>query len=479
MDDRPIVLDVKDVKKKYLIRHNFEKPDSFSGKLKLACNKIAHPTKKYNTEDFYALNGVTFQIKQGEKVGIIGKNGAGKSTLLKVISRITEPSDGRIEFLGKVSAMLEVGTGFNAELTGRENVYLNGAILGMSKDEIDSKFDEIIEFSEIGKFIDTPVKRYSSGMFVRLAFAVASNLDPDILLVDEVLSVGDMRFQRKCIEKMKTISNSGKTIICVSHQMQTIRQLCDRVIVLKAGEVVLNNVNKGTVQDTWTKGVSLEGPAKLTLETVKIDTNGTVKYNQSAGDLSMSNTDLTLNEGASVITGGTVDLKTSHLVFNNGKDNTAKITMTVDDGSSLTVKGASTSLTTSAGTDLEYGKVTVGDGATASTMNLANDAILAKAVTLAVEAESTLNLKDTAQLTVNTGDTWGGTIHQTGGTFTVLDDVVKTCVINAESGVLNIGAEAVSRSFVKALNRRCRNRAHTAQHGDNNGRNCEQLFNFI
>lgn len=245
MDERPVVVDLNNVKKKYVIKHNVEKPSSISGKLKLIGKNILHPTKKQLKEDFWALNGVTFQIRQGEKVGIIGKNGAGKSTLLKILSRITEPTDGRIEILGRVSAMLEVGTGFNGELTGRENVYLNGAILGMTKEEIDSKFDDIVEFSEVGKFIDTPVKRYSSGMYVRLAFAVASHLEPDILIVDEVLSVGDTKFQRKCISRMMNIAESGKTILYVSHQMHTIRQLCDRVIVLKNGQVVFD----GSVED--------------------------------------------------------------------------------------------------------------------------------------------------------------------------------------------------------------------------------------
>ncbi len=265
MDNRPIMIDLQNVKKKYVIRKNFEKPATFAGKLKLVSNKILHPTKKYNTEDFYALNGVSFQVRQGEKVGIIGKNGAGKSTLLKILSRITEPSDGRIEMLGKLSAMLEVGTGFNGELTGRENIYLNGAILGMTKEEVDSKLDAIIEFSEVGKFIDTPVKRYSSGMFVRLAFAVASNLDPDILIVDEVLAVGDTKFQRKCIDKMMNIADSGKTILYVSHQMQTIQQLCDRVIVLKEGKVIYDgDVEKGIAIYTDTvdvdkKNIDLSG----------------------------------------------------------------------------------------------------------------------------------------------------------------------------------------------------------------------------
>ncbi len=236
MDEKLIVLKIENIKKRYKIKHIGKLPDSKIDRAKLAVKSFLKPN--LNKEDFWALDGVSFNVEQGEKVGIIGKNGAGKSTLLKIISRITEPTDGRIEMLGKISSMLEVGTGFNMELTGRENVYLNGAILGMTKVEIDAKFDEILEFSEVGKFIDTPVKRYSSGMFVRLAFAVASHLEPDILLVDEVLAVGDTRFQKKCIDKMLGIARSGKTILFVSHQMNTIRQLCDRVIVLREGKVI-------------------------------------------------------------------------------------------------------------------------------------------------------------------------------------------------------------------------------------------------
>lgn len=238
MSEQPIALHISNIKKKYVIKHITKRPDSKIERLKLMGYNLLHPVKANVKEDFWALNGVSFDVKQGEKVGIIGKNGAGKSTLLKIISRITEPTDGKIEFYGKISSMLEVGTGFNAELTGRENIYLNGAILGMTRAEIDRKLDDIIEFSEVGKFIDTPVKRYSSGMFVRLAFAVASHLEPDILLVDEVLAVGDTRFQKKCINKMKSIADSGKTILFVSHQMNTIRQLCDRVVVLKEGQVI-------------------------------------------------------------------------------------------------------------------------------------------------------------------------------------------------------------------------------------------------
>lgn len=242
MEERLKILDIQNVKKKYVIKHiKKDTANSFSEKIK---SKIKAPEK----EDFWALSGVTFDVFQGEKVGIIGKNGAGKSTLLKVISRITEPTDGRIEMLGTISSMLEVGTGFNMELTGRENIYLNGAILGMTKFEVDKKFDDIVEFSEVGKFIDTPVKRYSSGMFVRLAFAVASTLESDILLVDEVLAVGDAKFQKKCIDRMKEIASSGRTILFVSHQMNTIRQLCDRVIVLNEGKVIYNGDVEGGIR---------------------------------------------------------------------------------------------------------------------------------------------------------------------------------------------------------------------------------------
>lgn len=190
---------------------------------------------------FYALKNVSFKINQGERVGIIGLNGAGKSTLLKIISRITSPTSGQINLYGKVSSMLEVGTGFHGELTGRENIYLNGAILGMSKKEVDSKIESIIDFSECRSFIDTPVKRYSSGMYVKLAFSVAAHLNSDILIMDEALAVGDMAFQMKCLNKMTELSNnSNKTILYVSHNMNTIRNFCTRCIVLEQGEVVFD-----------------------------------------------------------------------------------------------------------------------------------------------------------------------------------------------------------------------------------------------
>ncbi len=189
-------------------------------------------------ERFLALNDLSFDIKKGETVGIIGRNGAGKSTILKLICRVTAPTKGNIYINGRITSMLEVGTGFHPELTGRENVYLNGAILGMSKAEIEKKFDEIVEFSEVGQFIDTPVKRYSSGMKVKLAFAVASHLDSDIMIMDEVLAVGDVAFQNKCIDRMKKVAEEeGRTILYVSHNMATVKNLCSRCVVLSHGQV--------------------------------------------------------------------------------------------------------------------------------------------------------------------------------------------------------------------------------------------------
>lgn len=209
--------------------------------------KKEDPTKKigakeYNKgEKFLALNGVSFEVGKGERVGIIGHNGAGKSTLLKLISRITAPTDGTISLNGRITSMLEVGTGFHPELTGRENIYMNGAILGMTKKEIDAKMEDIIEFSEVRQFIDTPVKRYSSGMYVKLAFSVAAHLDSEIMIMDEVLAVGDIKFQEKCLNKMSDVSmKQGRTILYVSHNMNTIRQLCDRVVVLDRGKVVFD-----------------------------------------------------------------------------------------------------------------------------------------------------------------------------------------------------------------------------------------------
>lgn len=206
-----------------------------------------------NSSDIiWALRDVSFEVKEGEVVGFIGKNGAGKSTLLKILSKVTSPTSGRAEIRGRVSSLLEVGTGFHPELTGRENIYLNGTVLGMKKKEIDRKFDEIVAFSEVEKFLDTPVKRYSSGMRVRLAFSVAAHLDPEILVIDEVLAVGDLAFQKKCLGKMENMSKGGRTVLFVSHNMGIISELCNRCILLSNGEII----GMGEAKDTISKYIS-------------------------------------------------------------------------------------------------------------------------------------------------------------------------------------------------------------------------------
>ena len=196
--------------------------------------------RRVATKDFWALRDVSFEIKEGDVVGFIGRNGAGKSTLLKILSRITEPTEGRVWMRGRVASLLEVGTGFHQELTGRENIFLNGAILGMSRDEIKKKFDEIVAFSEVEAFLDTPVKRYSSGMYVRLAFAVAAHLEPEILIVDEVLAVGDAQFQKKCLGKMGEVARGGRTVLFVSHNLNAVTTLCSKAVVLKQGRLVFS-----------------------------------------------------------------------------------------------------------------------------------------------------------------------------------------------------------------------------------------------
>ena len=215
----------------------------------LSSNATRHPlcSKQSSHDDYvWALRNVSFEVKRGEILGIIGRNGAGKSTLLKILSRITKPTEGKAKITGRVGSLLEVGTGFHPELTGRENIFLNGAILGMAKAEIKAKFKEIVDFAEINKFIDTPIKRYSTGMYVRLAFAVSAHLEPEILLVDEVLAVGDAEFQKKCIGKISDVAANKKTVLFVSHNLTTIEKLCQKVIVLKEGRIdFLGNVNEG------------------------------------------------------------------------------------------------------------------------------------------------------------------------------------------------------------------------------------------
>ena len=247
-----VAIRVENLSKKYILGEELQgKSKSFrealSSGVKSFGQKLVNPgnKKSIDKDEFWALKDVSFEINQGDRVGIIGRNGAGKSTLLKILSRITEPTKGQIKIKGRVASLLEVGTGFHPELSGRENIYLNGAILGMSKVEIKRKFDEIIAFAEIENFLDTPVKRYSSGMYVRLAFSVAAHLEPEILVVDEVLAVGDFNFQKKCLGKMENVANEGRTVLFVSHNLAAIRRLWSRAILLEKGNVKMS----GNVSD--------------------------------------------------------------------------------------------------------------------------------------------------------------------------------------------------------------------------------------
>lgn len=247
-----VVIKVENLSKKYILSHQSQEKytalrDVVANSVKNIANKIMSPITSHSLshplpvtdsqEEFFALKEVSFEIKQGDRVGIIGRNGAGKSTLLKILSRITEPTSGRIEIIGRVASLLEVGTGFHPELTGRENIFLNGAILGMGKAEITRKFDEIVAFAEVDKFLDTPVKRYSSGMYVRLAFAVAAHLEPEILIVDEVLAVGDAQFQKKCLGKLEEVGREGRTVLFVSHNMAAVNNLCNNAMLLNSGRL--------------------------------------------------------------------------------------------------------------------------------------------------------------------------------------------------------------------------------------------------
>jgi lipopolysaccharide transport system ATP-binding protein len=237
MSSSDIAISVRGLSKVYTINHDGLKKPSFR---EVVVDKVKHPFRKAKTEQFWALKDVSFEVKKGDVVGIIGRNGAGKSTLLKILSRIVEPTSGEVDLYGRVGSLLEVGTGFHPELTGRENVFLNGAILGMRRAEIKRQFDAIVDFAEVERFLDTPVKRYSSGMYVRLAFAVAAHLNPEVLIVDEVLAVGDANFQRKCLGKMREVATGGRTVLFVSHTMSAVQTLCTRAVLLKAGSVQMD-----------------------------------------------------------------------------------------------------------------------------------------------------------------------------------------------------------------------------------------------
>jgi lipopolysaccharide transport system ATP-binding protein len=265
------IITIEHLSKSYLVGHQSARRDNYNSlrevigrEARIFGRKIVDLARGQqivqgdDVEEFWALKDVSFEVRRGEIVGVVGRNGAGKSTLLKILSRITEPTEGRIKLRGRVASLLEVGTGFHPELTGRENVFLNGAILGMTQREIRKKFDEIVAFAEVDRFLDTPVKRYSSGMYVRLAFAVAAHLDPEILLVDEVLAVGDAAFQKKCLGKIESVTaNEGRTVIFISHNTEALLSLCNRGILLTGGEVTLEGSIKDVVEQYFSnRGLS-------------------------------------------------------------------------------------------------------------------------------------------------------------------------------------------------------------------------------
>nr|WP_290226434.1 ABC transporter ATP-binding protein [Trichocoleus desertorum] len=260
------VIRVENLGKKYIIGHQTQGRSRYTALRDVLAdgarsvgrrilNPFAQQPLPPTKEEFWALKDVSFEIEQGEAIGIIGRNGAGKSTLLKILSRITEPTTGRVELKGRVASLLEVGTGFHPELTGRENIFLNGAILGMSRVEINRKFDEIVEFAEVSRFLDTPVKRYSSGMYVRLAFAVAAHLEPEILLVDEVLAVGDAKFQKRCLGKLRDVAGSeGRTILFVSHDLPAMQALCNKAVLMHHGSIKMQGISSEIIANYLSLG---------------------------------------------------------------------------------------------------------------------------------------------------------------------------------------------------------------------------------
>lgn len=308
------------------------------------------PTRKIGAREyedgeiFLALDDVSFEVTKGERVGIIGHNGAGKSTLLKLISRITAPTSGDIWMNGRVASMLEVGTGFHGELTGRENIYMNGAILGMKKKEIDEKIEDIIEFSECRQFIDTPVKRYSSGMYVKLAFSVAAHLDSEIMIMDEVLAVGDMAFQKKCLEKMSDVSKSeGRTILYVSHNMNTIRQLCDRCITLDHGKIVFD----GDIENAIDFYMGAKGITSNYVDLSVMDHDSHVAYQ----NITMTSIESLENDAAVYDVGSVIKLCIGCACKREMKNIFLRLTVKTSDGTPVTM------MTTNRGIDFIGGKI--------------------------------------------------------------------------------------------------------------------------
>ena len=298
------------------VHHNTLR-DHLVGSLKSLFKKERRPSQ--DASIFWALQGVSLEIKQGEVVGIIGRNGAGKSTLLKILARITDPTTGMAEIHGRVGSLLEVGTGFHSELTGRENTYLNGAILGMTKKEIDRKFDEIVAFAEVERFVDTPVKHYSSGMYLRLAFAVAAHLEPEILLIDEVLAVGDIAFQRKCLGKMGDVAKQGRTILFVSHNMAAVESLCSTAYLLENGQLVESGTTK-TVIDAY-------------LSTIPTLCNTSLEHRpdrEGSGRLRFTDIELRLDEGVPTEVAQTGKTLLISVAYTSTSDTLKNVEMSID-----------------------------------------------------------------------------------------------------------------------------------------------------
>ena len=270
------IIEIDNICKRYRLGANKEQYLSLRDEVTKAVSRWTGRDKSQAARDFWALNGVSFSVNEGEAVGIIGRNGAGKSTLLKILSQITPPTEGRVTMRGRVASLLEVGTGFHPELSGRENIYLNGTILSMTRAEISRKFDEIVSFSEVEKFLDTPVKRYSSGMYVRLAFAVAAHLEPEILIIDEVLAVGDSAFQKKCIEKMKDVSQEGRTVLFVSHNLSTIENLCQRSVMLNSGNLIMEGPTSDVIK-RYVSEIYMNEPDGDLIQRIDRSGTGTVK----------------------------------------------------------------------------------------------------------------------------------------------------------------------------------------------------------
>jgi lipopolysaccharide transport system ATP-binding protein len=267
-----IAISVEGLSKSYFVGHNTAQAERYTALRDVVARNARNLLRKTRdmvsgrqivqgdeVEEFWALKNVSFEVKRGDVLGIIGRNGAGKSTLLKILSRITEPTQGRVRLAGRVASLLEVGTGFHPELSGRENIFLNGAILGMRRGEIRRKFDEIVDFAGVERFIDTPVKRYSSGMYVRLAFSIAAHLDPEILIIDEVLAVGDAEFQKKCMGKMEDVGKNGRTVLFVSHNLAAVRNLCNTALMLDKGTVTVCANTNAPVPGRRHRGYGQEG----------------------------------------------------------------------------------------------------------------------------------------------------------------------------------------------------------------------------